>query len=143
MQANRTANPDLALALAAFALCAGLFVTASVGAHEGHHRHQAAAAQGPSAPHDIGAVNVPPVTLVRQDGRQIGLRQELAEHGPVLLAFIYTSCSSVCPVTSQVLSKVQERLGARRDGVKIVDSAIVTVLREYRSSIEFANGGGS
>lgn len=30
-----------------------------------------------------------------------------------------------------------------RDGAKIVDSTIVAVLREYRASIEFANGGGA
>lgn len=30
-----------------------------------------------------------------------------------------------------------------RDGAKIVDSTIVAILREYRASIEFANGGGA
>ena len=30
-----------------------------------------------------------------------------------------------------------------RDGEKILDSAIVSILKEYRASIEFTNGGGA
>ena len=30
-----------------------------------------------------------------------------------------------------------------RDGVTILDQTIVTILKEYRASIEFANGGGA
>lgn len=67
---------------------------------------------------------VPAVTLVRDDGKTVALKDELDDGRPVVLTFIYTTCTSICPVLSQTLSQLQQALGADRDKVHIVSISI-------------------
>ena len=67
---------------------------------------------------------VPDVELVRDDGRHVRLPAEMNDGRPVVLAFIYTSCTTVCPLTSQTLSMVQQKLGEARDRVHIMSISI-------------------
>jgi protein SCO1/2 len=57
-----------------------------------------------------------PVVLTRSDGVRVALDDELAFDGPVVLDFIFTSCSSVCPIATRTLAELQERL---RPGEKL------------------------
>jgi cytochrome oxidase Cu insertion factor (SCO1/SenC/PrrC family) len=52
----------------------------------------------------------PDVTLVDPSGARVRLATELAAGGPVLLQFIFTTCSTVCPVLSGTFAAVQEKL---------------------------------
>jgi protein SCO1 len=56
----------------------------------------------------------PDVKLVRDDGKTVSLPAELNDGRPVVLNFIYTSCTTICPMSSQVFEQFQERLGARQ-----------------------------
>ena len=67
---------------------------------------------------------VPDVPLVRDDGKAVRLPQELNDGRPVVLSFVYTSCTTVCPVTSATLAELQRRLGAARDSVHLVSITI-------------------
>jgi protein SCO1/2 len=55
---------------------------------------------------------IPEVTLVRDDGKRVSLPQEMDDGRPVVLNFIFTSCSSICPLMSQVFGEFQRKLGA-------------------------------
>lgn len=57
--------------------------------------------------------SVPALALVRQDGKAVSLQDELKGDTPVILTFISTSCTAVCPMTSQIMSQVQGRPGNR------------------------------
>jgi protein SCO1/2 len=46
---------------------------------------------------------IPSVQLTRQDGSLVNLRDELNDGRPVVLSFIYTSCTTVCPLASHTL----------------------------------------
>ena len=70
------------------------------------------------------AYAVPAVMLVRDDGKTVALKDELDDGRPVVLTFIYTTCTSICPVISQTLSQLQQTLGADRDKVHIVSISI-------------------
>jgi protein SCO1/2 len=70
------------------------------------------------------AYMIPDVSLVRQDGTQVKLREELNDGRPVVLAFIFTSCTTVCPLTSHTLSELQTRLGRERARVHLVSVTI-------------------
>ncbi|AOJ68209.1 MULTISPECIES: SCO family protein [Burkholderia] len=70
------------------------------------------------------AYAVPAVMLVRDDGKTVALKDELDDGRPVVLTFIYTTCTSICPVISQTLSQLQQALGADRDKVHIVSISI-------------------
>jgi protein SCO1/2 len=62
--------------------------------------------------------------MVRQDGSKTTLAKELDGNKPTILAFIYTSCTTVCPVTSQILSNAQDILGGDVKNVRILSVSI-------------------
>lgn len=68
---------------------------------------------------------IPDVTLVRSDGAKVNLAKELDDGGkPVILNFIYTTCTAICPVMSQTFAEVQKRLGEERDRVRMISVSI-------------------
>jgi protein SCO1/2 len=52
-----------------------------------------------------------PVTLTRADGPRVALDDELAFDGAVVLNFVFTSCSAVCPIASRTFADLQGKLG--------------------------------
>lgn len=91
--------------------------------HEMHEHHQHAHTADVIKRTEV-AYKVPALTLVRQDGIKVGFPQQLDDGRPVILDFIYTSCTAVCPVTSQVFSQLQEELGKERDKVNMISISI-------------------
>ena len=89
---------------------------------------------------------VPAVRLVREDGKTVSFPGEIDDGKPVVLDFIFTTCTTICPVSSQVLSQLQERLGSRRDDVHLVSISIdpeqdtPARLREYASRFHAGPG---
>ncbi|HZD55038.1 MAG TPA: SCO family protein, partial [Candidatus Aquicultoraceae bacterium] len=82
--------------------------------------------------------DVPAVTLVNQDGEKIDLRPLLLESDkPVLLDFVYSSCTTISPILSAGFSSFQEKLGGNSDGVRLVsisidpDNDAPGVMKEY------------
>ena len=67
---------------------------------------------------------VPDVKLVRADGKTVALPQELDDGRPVVMNFIYTTCTTICPLMSQTLAQLQNLLGAERDRVHLVSISI-------------------
>jgi protein SCO1/2 len=70
------------------------------------------------------AYNVPPIMLVRADGRSTDLKHELDDGRAVVLAFIYTTCTTICPVISQTLEQLQDKLGPQIGNVHLVSISI-------------------
>jgi protein SCO1/2 len=64
------------------------------------------------------------IPMVRDDGLSTTLDKEIAGNTPIVLAFIYTSCTTICPVTSQVLSNVQDLLQPDLGNVRIISVSI-------------------
>jgi protein SCO1/2 len=89
-----------------------------------HAHHHAAPASAPAASRTTASYSIPDVRLVRQDGAVVNLPAELNDGRPVVLAFIYTSCTTVCPLTSHTLSELQSKLGPDRDRVHLVSISI-------------------
>ena len=67
---------------------------------------------------------IPDVTLVRDDGKRTTLPEVLNDGRPVVLNFIFTTCTAVCPVISHTLQQLQDKLGNDRDRVHIVSISI-------------------
>ena len=67
---------------------------------------------------------IPKVSLVRDDASTVDFDAELSGHQPVYMNFIYTSCTSVCPVMTQTLSLMQDALGPDAANVQIVSVSI-------------------
>jgi len=67
---------------------------------------------------------IPDVVLVNQDGRKVRLRELLAADKPVLLDFIYGTCTTICPVLSAGYSNLQRKLGEEAQQVHLVSVTI-------------------
>ena len=63
---------------------------------------------------------IPAVDMVRDDGKAVSLPAELDDGRPVVLNFIYTSCSTICALSSQVFAQFQRALGAKHESVHLV-----------------------
>ncbi|KVQ05247.1 hypothetical protein WJ98_08210 [Burkholderia ubonensis] len=85
------------------------------------HMHHAVA---PGTTHSMADYALPPVELVRDDGKTVSLVDELNDGRPVILTFIYTSCTTICPMISQTLERLQGELGSDRNKVHIVSISI-------------------
>ena len=60
------------------------------------------------------SVEIPEVTLTRTDGIRVPLRKLLSDGKPVMVQFIFTTCTTICPVMSAVFATVREELGPGR-----------------------------
>jgi protein SCO1/2 len=66
----------------------------------------------------------PAVDLLREDGKRVSLPRELDDGRPVLLNFIFTTCSSICPLTSRTLEEFQRKLGAEAARIHLMSISI-------------------
>jgi protein SCO1/2 len=89
--------------------------------HAQHHRMMM---MPPQTTRLLADYKVPDLRLVRDDDKPVALRAELDDGRPVVLSFIYTTCTTICPVTSQTLADLQAKLGAARDSVHLVSISI-------------------
>jgi protein SCO1 len=93
--------------------------------HAAHQHAAEEAAQGGSrASRSMANYTLPNLQLVRDDGRHVVLANELNDGRPVVLNFIYTTCSGICPLASHVFSELQHRLGTGADRVHLVSISI-------------------
>lgn len=90
--------------------------------HDPHAHHHMM--QMPETTRRTAEYAVPNVALVRDDGKTVLLPDELNDGRPVVLNFIYTTCTAVCPLVSQTLSHLQRKLGSDRDRVHLVSISI-------------------
>ncbi len=81
-------------------------------AHAGHE-HDGHAGQPPAAHQEKASVRFADVSLLNQEGMPVRLEKDLVGDHLVVMGFIYTSCTTVCPVVSSIMGKVQQQLGGR------------------------------
>lgn len=90
-----------------------------------HSAHMAQAAEaGAKTKRSEVAYTLADVKLIRQDGQAVKFLSAVNDGRPVLLNFIYTSCTAICPVTSKVFADVREKLGKDRDRVNMISVSI-------------------
>ena len=68
--------------------------------------------------------SVPDIKLVRDDGKPVSLPAEMNDGRVVVLNFIFTTCSSFCPLSSQTFGEFQIELGSDRKHVHLMSISI-------------------
>jgi len=121
-------NPLLGIAL-------GIIVGATIANAEEttdpHSAHRAMLEQQGSAPATSSeAINVPDVTLVTQNGRQVSFKDEVIGENIVVIDFVYTTCTTICPVLSAILGQVQDSFGDRLGDDVVMASVTVDPMRD-------------
>jgi protein SCO1 len=111
----------------------GLAAASAHAAQEDHHHHHPAeqaehshaqADQAPGYARQVSTYRLPETTLVRSDGVKVRFPDEIDDGKPVLLNFIYTTCTAVCPILSQSFAELQTGLGAERSKIHMVSVSI-------------------
>ena len=87
-----------------------------------HARHQAG--NDADVRRSVMQYVIPKVTLVRDDGKSVDLAADLDDGRPVVLNFIYTSCTTICPLSSQIFEQFQRDLGGGRGAVHLMSISI-------------------
>ena len=133
--------PCTLLTLGLLAAGIGQAMAHSADEHAGHDM------PAKSATSESAQVKFADVALVDQTGKAVRLEPDLVSNKIVVMSFIYTSCTTVCPVVSSIMGKVQKQLGARvGTEVQLVSISIdpqrddAKRLNEYARS--FQNGPG-
>lgn len=85
---------------------------------------------------------VPALTLINQDRMPIKLSEILNDDRPVMLQFIYASCTTICPVLSAGFSSLQDKLGPEAVNIQLVSITIdpehdnPEVMKKYRENYQ-------
>ncbi|HBK90277.1 MAG TPA: SCO family protein [Parvularcula sp.] len=114
--------------------------------HDHHEGHGTAASADDAAGHDdhsdhtghdhgppktssdyevsSSAYQIPAVSLTDQYGRSVRLDRLLAEERPTLVQFIFTSCTTICPVMGAVFGGAQTDIAALAPDYRMVSISI-------------------
>jgi protein SCO1/2 len=80
---------------------------------------------------------IPDVTLIDQDAKKVELKALLNSEKPVMLNFIFATCTTICPVLSAGFAEFRRRLGTDAADVQFVSITIdpehdtAEVLKKY------------
>jgi protein SCO1/2 len=94
-------------------------------------------AEGKKYKRTIEKYKLPDVTLVNQDGKKVRLASLLDGNTPVVVDFIYGTCTTICPVLSAGFVNLQGKLGALQKDVRLISITIdpendsPKVMKEY------------
>ena len=67
---------------------------------------------------------VPDVVLTDADARPVRLRELLSSDDPVMLNFVFTTCSTICPIMVRVFSEVPSRLGPTSSKLRMISISL-------------------
>ena len=67
---------------------------------------------------------IPDVTLINQDGKRVKFAELINCGKPVVVDFIYGTCTTICPVLSAGFTSFQRKLGADTQTVQLVSISI-------------------
>ena len=101
------------------AVLAAVFSPALQADEHAHHHHAASALSRSEV-----AYSSPRVSLRSQDGATLAFTDAIDDGRPVLLNFIYTSCTAICPPMTRIFAEVQNRLGPERRRLHMVSVSI-------------------
>ncbi|MEX1312397.1 MAG: SCO family protein, partial [Candidatus Sulfomarinibacteraceae bacterium] len=69
-------------------------------------------------------IEIPDVTLIDQDAREVKLRDLVDSGDVVMVDFIFGTCTTICPILSAGFSNLQRRLGSGPGGPVLISLSI-------------------
>jgi len=68
--------------------------------------------------------DIPDVQLIDEEGEVVALRGLLESEHPVALNFIFTTCTTICPVMTVTFAQMQRTLGVAAEELQLVSVSI-------------------
>lgn len=92
-------------------------------AHDKHAAHRAAM-QNTRYQASTEHYSVPDVQLLDQSGARVKLKSLLETDEPLALNFIFTTCTTICPVMTATFAQMRRELGESGDDLRLVSISI-------------------
>jgi protein SCO1 len=109
----------------ALLLAAALFALPGAQAADDHSHHQHHAPKAEDAKPSTVKVRFDDAVLVDQTGRSLRLKSDVLGDQVVVVDFVYTTCTTVCPVLTALMATVQRELQAQAaDDVRLVSISV-------------------
>lgn len=96
---------------------------AGTGEKDPHAHHRAAMNKATYQVSD-GQYDVPDVQLLDGSGADVALQDLLDSGEPIALNFIFTTCTTICPVMTATFAQLQRELGTNAERVHLVSISI-------------------
>ena len=118
-----------------------IFLTATLGLASGipnarandpdpHAHHRKMLEEQHQAVGNFTDIVLPDAVLLTQDGVEVSLKSDVVGGRIVVMDFVYTTCTTVCPVLSATFRQVQNKLGDRLGGEVVMVSISVDPNRD-------------
>jgi protein SCO1/2 len=91
--------------------------------HDEHAHHRRAVA-APGYTRSVQHYTIPELTLRDAGGRAVAVPALFDVDRPVLVNFVFTSCTTICPAMTAVFAQARERLGAQHGRVRMISVSI-------------------
>ncbi|MBU0480060.1 MAG: SCO family protein [Proteobacteria bacterium] len=94
----------------------------------------------------LARVAIPDVVLVNQRGEKVRIKSLLEADEPVIVDFIYATCTTICPILSAGFANLQTKYGPEIENVRLVSISIdpendtPKVMQEYLGRYEAQAG---
>ena len=105
--------------------------------HSGHEHHMSS--KPGLLSRSVHNYQVPKISMVDMKNDKFALDELLSRESPIILNFIFTSCTTICPVMSNTFQQVQKQLEPKQSKYRMVSISIdpendtPEKLREYAS----------
>lgn len=108
---------------------------------EDHSAHMAMMNKKNSYTERQARYQIPAVELTDQNGRKINLQELLKDSEPYAINFIFTTCTTICPILTASFSHMQSELGDDADSLRLISISIdpeydtPKVLKKYAEKV--------
>jgi protein SCO1 len=89
-----------------------------------HSMHQQFVSKRGAYTSSVMTYQIPDVKMVDANGKSIPLRDLMDDHSAIMMNFIFTTCTTICPVMTSIFQQVQDKLGTNRNDVRMVSISI-------------------
>ena len=98
--------------------------TSAADEEDPHAHHRAMMKEPPATKRSIANYEIPNLTMVDQQGNKVPLRTLFDTDRPVMVNFIFTTCTAICPMMTSIFQQVQAALGDDAKEILMVSVSI-------------------
>jgi len=104
--------------------------SAALADEDPHAKHKAMMKQQSEPVAEFADIDLRDRTLLNQDGEEVRFVSDVIGDNIVVMDFVYTTCTTVCPVLSALFTQVQGKLGDQLGDEVIMVSMTVDPIRD-------------
>ena len=110
--------------------------------HHDHHEHHKAAAEAKGYVSMLTSYSLPKVKMTDSGGNEGFLSEAVSSEKPVMLNFIFTTCTAICPPMSATFAQVAQKMDAEGEVMQLISISVDPeydtpgVLKKYAKQFE-------